>query len=100
VQYQGSQNDFFPDQDTPAIIRHMMARMASERLAGNIGYIRIHNVLWDNNLIPAFDSVLNRLMDTKGIVLDLRETPGGGNTTVATGHHRQVHLKGWLLPGT
>jgi carboxyl-terminal processing protease len=83
VQYQGSQNDYFPDQDTTTHYPPYQGLLASERLAGNIGYIRIHNVLWDNNLIPAFDSVMNRLMDTKGIVLDLRETPGGGNTTVA-----------------
>ena len=49
----------------------------------NTGYIKINNRLWDNNLIDAFDSALNKLFDTKALILDLRETPSGGNTTVA-----------------
>jgi carboxyl-terminal processing protease len=55
----------------------------SKHLTGNIGYIKILNNLWNNNLIPAFDSVLNTMDDTKALVLDLRETSDGGNTTVA-----------------
>ncbi|RYZ23275.1 MAG: peptidase [Chitinophagaceae bacterium] len=52
-------------------------------LEGNIGYIRIANSLGDDALIAAFDSVLQQLAGTRGLVLDLRETPSGGNTTVA-----------------
>ncbi|KGO94704.1 peptidase [Flavobacterium subsaxonicum WB 4.1-42 = DSM 21790] len=54
-------------------------------LDGNIGYIKINNTLGDNNLITAFDKAFDILMQTKGIILDLTETPGGGNTTVARG---------------
>jgi len=54
-------------------------------LDSNIGYIKISNSLGDNNLITAFDKALDSLMQTKGIILDLTETPGGGNTTVARG---------------
>lgn len=49
---------------------------------GNIGYIRIGNSLGDNDLVPAFDSVLKTMADTKGLILDLRAVPSGGNTTV------------------
>jgi C-terminal processing protease CtpA/Prc len=48
-----------------------------------IGYIRINNALGNNKLIAMFDSVLDRLQNTRAMLLDLRETPSGGNTTVA-----------------
>lgn len=52
-------------------------------LDDEIGYIRINNSLGDNNLIGQFDDALDGLMETKGLILDLRETPSGGNSTVA-----------------
>lgn len=55
------------------------------RIEGDIGYVRILNSLGDLDLVPAFDAALDSLRDTKGLVLDLRDTPGGGNTTVARG---------------
>ncbi len=39
--------------------------------------------MWNNNIISVFDSVLAKLKNTKALILDLRETPGGGNITVA-----------------
>lgn len=48
-----------------------------------IGYIRLHNSLGDTNLIAAFDRALDSLKSTKGLILDMRDTPSGGNTTVA-----------------
>jgi carboxyl-terminal processing protease len=50
---------------------------------GDIGYIKINNSLGDSRLIAKFDSALTALQGTQGLVLDLRETPSGGNTTVA-----------------
>lgn len=50
---------------------------------GRVGYVKINNSLGDNDLIAAFDSALWTLRDTHGLVLDLRETPSGGNTAVA-----------------
>lgn len=62
-------------------------RPASRRLTvaryGRMGYLKINNSLGDNDLIAAFDSALLTLRDTRGLVLDLRETPSGGNTAVA-----------------
>ncbi len=49
----------------------------------DIGYIRIENSLGSSDLIAHFDSTLALLRDTKGLILDLRNTPSGGNTTVA-----------------
>ncbi len=50
---------------------------------GGIGYIRINDCLYDNALIPVFDSVMATMAGTRALILDLRETPSGGNTTVA-----------------
>ena len=59
--------------------------ISSKMLANNIGYIRINNSLGNNDLIKVFDQALDSLWGTKGLIIDLRETPSGGNTTVARG---------------
>lgn len=52
-------------------------------LPGNIGYVCIPNSLGENATIAGFDAAMEKVRDTKGLVLDLRLTPSGGNTTVA-----------------
>lgn len=69
---------------TPGIERPS-ARLASDTLRRDIGYIRVNNSLDDTDLISAFDSALTELRGTRGLILDLRDTPSGGNTTVARG---------------
>lgn len=61
------------------------ALLAWHRLgaAQELGYVRLHNSLGEEALIPAFDEALTALLPTQGLLLDLRDTPGGGNTTVA-----------------
>lgn len=54
-------------------------------LPGNIGYIKINNSLGNNDLIAEFDKCIDGIMKAKSIILDLTDTPGGGNTTVARG---------------
>lgn len=54
-----------------------------KRLEKGIGYIRFNNSLGNNSLIKEFDLALGELKDTKGLILDLRNTPSGGNSTVA-----------------
>lgn len=81
--YQGKPMNFNPDSFGPIDDYHYNALLQSSVIISGIGYIRINNSLGDNDLIPQFDSVLNTLMSTQALVLDLRETPGGGNTTVA-----------------
>jgi C-terminal processing protease CtpA/Prc len=58
-------------------------RLEATRLAPGIGLIRFANSLGDAGLIAEFDAALLELRDTRGLVLDLRDTPSGGNTTVA-----------------
>jgi hypothetical protein len=56
--------------------------VAARSLAGNFGYVGFNDCLGDLATIAAFDSVLASLRNTAGLILDLRDTPSGGNTTV------------------
>ena len=58
---------------------HVTARM----LDGGIGYIRLNNSLGDAGTVKAFDAAVETLKSAKAWILDLRDTPGGGNTGVA-----------------
>lgn len=49
----------------------------------NTAYIKINNSFGNNNIIAEFDKTLDSLFQYKNLVIDLTETPGGGNTTVA-----------------
>lgn len=49
----------------------------------NTAYIKINNSLGDNRLIAAFDRALDSLFQYQNLVIDLTETPSGGNSTVA-----------------
>lgn len=75
--------DYFPDEDVMMLENVNYNDMVESKLFGKIGYIRINNFLFDNELIQKFDSVLNSLLSTEALVIDLRETPSGGNTAVA-----------------
>lgn len=55
------------------------------RVGGGVGYVRVNNSLGETELVKQFDEALARLRDTRALILDLRDTPGGGNTTVARG---------------
>lgn len=55
------------------------------RIDNGIGVIRINNSLVNNQLISEFDKALDSLVDTKGLIIDLRNTNNGGNTYVARG---------------
>jgi len=58
------------------------ARVSDSRF-DDIGYIRFNNALGDNVTVTEFAQALTRLADTKGLIIDLRNTPSGGNTGVA-----------------
>jgi C-terminal processing protease CtpA/Prc len=53
------------------------------KLDAATGYIRIENSLGDSAAIAAFDNALANLSGVSGLILDLRDTPSGGNTDVA-----------------
>jgi carboxyl-terminal processing protease len=73
------------------------------RIEKDVGYIRINNSLGDTNLIKQFDLALAALKNTRGLILDLRNTPSGGNTTVARGImgrfiHREMPYQKHIIP--
>lgn len=76
----GKRKTFYPDVENVAEDKSLLSYKI---LPGNIGYIKINNCLWNNDLIAAFDTALDSLMNTKSMILDLTDTPSGGNTTVA-----------------
>ena len=57
--------------------------LTARRLGEGIGYVRLHDSLGQDALIRAWDAALERFKETDGLILDLRDTPGGGDTIVA-----------------
>lgn len=53
--------------------------------------IRFNNSLTDNQTIAAFDAAMRRVPEDSPLVLDLRDTPSGGNTAVARA------IMGWFV---
>jgi carboxyl-terminal processing protease len=59
--------------------------LLTSKIVNGIGVIRINNSLGNDNLVTEFDKALNHLMNTNGIILDLRNTPNGGDSYEARG---------------
>jgi carboxyl-terminal processing protease len=55
----------------------------THREINGIGYIRFNNALGDNDSVTEFRSAIKTLEQTKGLIIDLRNTPSGGKTGVA-----------------
>jgi carboxyl-terminal processing protease len=56
-----------------------------EAASPSVAWIRLHDSLGDTRTIAAFDSALVAARASKGLILDLRDTPSGGTSTVARG---------------
>ena len=59
--------------------------LTATALAGNIGLIRFNNSLGEQKTVAAFDQALSELRGTKGLILDLRDVPSGGESSIALG---------------
>ena len=79
----GKTKDFYPDADDMALEHIHYSTKTEAHITDGVGYIRINDFLYDNSLIQEFDSVMLTMRGTRALILDLRETPSGGNTTVA-----------------
>jgi len=55
----------------------------SKALNDTTVYIKINNSLGNSNLITEFDKTLDNFFQSKNLIIDLTETPSGGNSTVA-----------------
>lgn len=53
------------------------------QLHGDVAVLRLHNSLGRAATIAAFDVAVRDHLDHRAIIVDLRETPSGGNTDVA-----------------
>lgn len=53
--------------------------------------IRIHDSLGDNATIAAFDQAMQQAREGETVTIDLRDTPGGGNTVIARA------IMGWFV---
>lgn len=83
LKYKNGVRDYFPDKTGFMIDQNKPHAMIEAKIIRGTGYIRINDCLYDNGLIPVFDSVMNTMQTTKSLVIDLRNTPGGGTTSVA-----------------
>lgn len=79
----GTTQVFYPDSLTNKTESGDDTMMDYRVLDSGVGYIRINNSLGSMDLVQAFDKALDSLWNTRGLIIDLRETPSGGNTTVA-----------------
>ena len=81
--WNGIEKTYYPDSPVNKTNPAYSKVLEYRRVSSDIGYIKINNSLGSDALIKAFDDALDSLWKTKGLILDLRETPSGGNTTVA-----------------
>lgn len=79
----GVENIFYPDATGNKTETNFSEIIETKVLPSNIGYIKINNSLGNDDLIKAFDNAIENLWNTKALIIDLRETPSGGNTVVA-----------------
>jgi C-terminal processing protease CtpA/Prc len=75
--------DYFPDSIPNKTEQGYKEVLEYKVTNANVGYIHINNSLGDNGLINAFDKALDSLSNTSALILDLKETPGGGTSTIA-----------------
>ncbi len=59
--------------------------LSVQRLPADLGLIRLNNSLGEQPTVAAFDQALAQLQGTAGLILDLRDVPSGGDSSVALG---------------
>ncbi|HAM99091.1 MAG TPA: peptidase [Marinilabiliales bacterium] len=77
----GVEKDYFPDEFKMS--NQSLNLLEFKTIKSNTGYIKINNSLFDNDLILAFDAAIDSLHNTSRLIIDLTETPSGGNSAVA-----------------
>ncbi|MEO8527182.1 MAG: S41 family peptidase [Caldimonas sp.] len=59
--------------------------VTTQRLSTDAALIRLNNSLGQQETVSAFDAALATVRDVRGLILDLRDVPSGGNSSVALG---------------
>ncbi len=67
----------------PGLTNRPDSNLTAKLMDHGIGYVRIHNSLGQSALVREWDAALKTLRQTDGLILDLRNTPSGGDTVVA-----------------
>lgn len=80
IEKKGRRVDYFPD-SLPSLKTDSL--IEAKILNGTTAYIKFNNSLGDLKTIGLFDKALDGFIGFQNIILDLTETPSGGNTTVA-----------------
>lgn len=62
-------------QDHSIIRRQVTRNMVKNEIIGDIGYIRVEG--FDTRVNADFEEAVKRLSDTRGLIIDVRENPGG-----------------------
>jgi carboxyl-terminal processing protease len=70
-----------PSQTTVDNYRYL-PKLEWKMLPQQIGYIKINDLI-AAEIVPQFDSALKKVQESRGLILDLRDIPRGGNTDVA-----------------
>lgn len=70
-----------PTQTTVDAYRYI-PKVEWKTLPRQIGYIKINDLI-STEIVAQFDSALDRVRASRGLILDLRDIPRGGNTDVA-----------------
>jgi C-terminal processing protease CtpA/Prc len=76
----GNQLEFYPDAYKMTDNRNLVE---VKILNNKTAYIKINDALGNNNVIEEFDKAIDDILKFKNLVIDLTETPSGGNSTVA-----------------
>lgn len=76
----GKQTSFYPDSLKANFSQNLLEHKS---LNTKTAYVKIYNSLGDNKLIDEFDKAVDKYLNYKNLIIDLTETPSGGNTTVA-----------------
>ncbi|WP_445452444.1 S41 family peptidase [Flavobacterium sp. 25HG05S-40] len=76
----GKQFYFFPDELQPQEERSLIE---TKILNKTTAYIKFNNSIGDLKVIAEFDNAVDEFINYKNIIIDLTETPSGGNTTIA-----------------
>ena len=66
-------------------MRQMEVPLSVVRRKDGVGVIRFFNSLGDTDTVAAFDHALDSLQGVRALIIDLRDTPSGGVSSVARG---------------
>lgn len=69
----------------PALGNTSPDNLLSQKLLGDVGYIRFNNSLGEDALVKAFDDALGKFANARAMIVDLRDTASGGVSSVARG---------------